>query len=430
MNFFSIFVATLLISALQSPINNFQILLRPGSNGVDTRTIDVAGFGHASEQQPTVKIPLCAGLTIVTAVRQQSGDYESIKTIESVTGQEVRLKYSTERMASDSLVDEPTFQRTVTHRTIRTEDLVNAQLYQQQFYEKLPEMIPGTTAIGTSTAVLNALKSKGEAEIGLFIAFTGKPSLDRNTHPNVFDFQMIAKINRVEPTDVMLPVLVNNTKVNLPAIHAAGDFFGDKTEFYFLDDPANPLALKWRYGIDALKDDDPAPDAKEYLVSNDRDSLEVTKISYRCNDGTSASQPVEGSGTQPTAAGAPSGVDQLEKTLASSGKAEIYDIYFTFNSDQLREESEPRLKEIADVMAKNPGRKIAVEGHTDSIGGNAYNLDLSRRRAVAVKDALTRRYHIDSVRLTTNGYGATRPQDTNETLEGRARNRRVELVRH
>jgi hypothetical protein len=205
------------------------------------------GRDPAIQQGAPLRIPLCAGLTIVTAISQQTGDYESIKTILSLTNQEVRLKYSSEHMTSDLLSNEkPKLERTTVVRTIRTEDLANANLYEQQFYEKLPELIAGTTAIGTSAAVLHALKTTGEAEIGIFIAFTGEPSLDRDVHPNVFDNEMVATIHRVEPAPVMLPLIVNNQRVQLPAIHAMGEFSGDKTEFFFLDDPANPIALKWR----------------------------------------------------------------------------------------------------------------------------------------------------------------------------------------
>jgi outer membrane protein OmpA-like peptidoglycan-associated protein len=87
------------------------------------------------------------------------------------------------------------------------------------------------------------------------------------------------------------------------------------------------------------------------------------------------------------------------------------------------------LAEIARVVQQNPSWSLAVEGHTDNIGGDASNIDLSKRRAAAVKQALVARYRIDGQRLQTNGYGASRPKDTNDTIEGRARNRRVELVK-
>jgi outer membrane protein OmpA-like peptidoglycan-associated protein len=87
------------------------------------------------------------------------------------------------------------------------------------------------------------------------------------------------------------------------------------------------------------------------------------------------------------------------------------------------------LKEIAQAMTDNPDWKLTVEGHTDNIGGNPYNLELSERRAAAVKQTLVSQYNIGADRLLTGGFGASRPIATNDTLEGRARNRRVELVR-
>ena len=400
-------------------------------------TVPIIAFNRANRetrnpqtQGTTIsRIPLCAGLTIVTAISQMGGDYESIKTIESVTDQEVRLRYSSERMVQDLMDNEPKLQRATVSRTVLTRDMANANLYQQQFYDQLPDPIPGTTAIGTSTAVLNELKTKGEAELGFFIAFTGTPSLDREVHPNVFDNQMIGKFHRVEPGPVMLPVIVNNIPVQLPTIHIMGDLVGDQTEFFFFDDPANPIALKWRYGIDAIPEEDVEKFAKSGMKLNrDLDKLQVIKITYRC--GNSAAGDSSGQAAQqspPPPGNFDSG--QLEKSLASTGRADVYDIYFTFNSDQIREESEPRLREIADALNKHSDWKLSVEGHTDGIGSNNYNLDLSRRRAAAVKDALVKRYKIEPGRLTTSGFGASRPKDTNDTLEGRAHNRRVELVR-
>lgn len=372
---------------------------------------------------------MCAGLTIVTAISQMGGDYESIKTIESVTDQEVRLRYSSERMVQDLMDNEPKLQRATVSRTVLTRDMANANLYQQQFYDQLPDPIPGTTAIGTSTAVLNELKTKGEAELGFFIAFTGTPSLDREVHPNVFDNQMIGKFHRVEPGPVMLPVIVNNIPVQLPTIHIMGDLVGDQTEFFFFDDPANPIALKWRYGIDAIPEEDVEKFAKSGMKLNrDLDKLQVIKITYRCGNSAAGDSSGQAGQQSPTSPGN-SDSGQLEKSLASTGRADVYDIYFTFNSDQIREESEPRLREIADALNKHSDWKLSVEGHTDGIGSNNYNLDLSRRRAAAVKDALVKRYKIEPGRLTTSGFGASRPKDTNDTLEGRAHNRRVELVR-
>jgi outer membrane protein OmpA-like peptidoglycan-associated protein len=369
-------------------------------------------------------IPLCPGLTIVTAVNQQDGDYESIKTIESVTDAAVRLKYSVERRVSDFLSTEPPkLQKFTLYRTVRRQDLKSASLYLQQFSTELPETIPQTTAIGTSTAVLNDLKTRGTSPLGIFITFTQiKPSIDRNVHPNVYDNQMISTVKRVGTGPVKLSVLVNDVPTDLPAIRAHGNFFGDESEFFFLDDPANPLALEFHVGIGGRAPMDPGL-ARAMGVkpqpAGDKEVLKVTKIAHRC--ATAAPGGGDDAATQ-----AP---DALEQSLARTGRAQVYSIYFSFDSDGIRAESGPTLQEIAGVLRRHPDWRLAVNGHTDNIGGDQYNLDLSARRAAAVRRALAVLYAPAQGRLTTAGYGRAQPVDTNDTLEGRARNRRVELVR-
>lgn len=87
------------------------------------------------------------------------------------------------------------------------------------------------------------------------------------------------------------------------------------------------------------------------------------------------------------------------------------------------------LREIATALSANPTWTLRIDGHTDNIGGERFNLDLSRRRAASVKQALTGHYKVAPARLSTSGFGAGRPKETNGTLAGRARNRRVELIR-
>ena len=120
----------------------------------------------------------------------------------------------------------------------------------------------------------------------------------------------------------------------------------------------------------------------------------------------------------------------LEEGLLENNKVDVYGIYFDFNSDRIRLESEPVLKEIETIMKRHPDWRLSIAGHTDNIGGNGdYNLQLSRNRSEAVRTTLISRFGIAADRLTSNGYGASAPEDTNDTSEGRARNRRVELVR-
>ena len=80
-------------------------------------------------------------------------------------------------------------------------------------------------------------------------------------------------------------------------------------------------------------------------------------------------------------------------------------------------------------LTTNPSLKVRIEGHTDSTGAADHNLDLSRRRAEAVKAVLVSQFSVDAGRLTTAGLGATKPVDSNDTPQGRAQNRRVELVK-
>jgi outer membrane protein OmpA-like peptidoglycan-associated protein len=116
--------------------------------------------------------------------------------------------------------------------------------------------------------------------------------------------------------------------------------------------------------------------------------------------------------------------------LEKEGRAKIYGIYFDFGSNQLRAESQPVLDEIAQVLKAYPDWKLRIEGHTDNIGGDGYNQNLSSNRAAAAKKAVTEGDSIGESRLTTQGFGDTHPAASNDTLEGRALNRRVELVRN
>jgi outer membrane protein OmpA-like peptidoglycan-associated protein len=119
----------------------------------------------------------------------------------------------------------------------------------------------------------------------------------------------------------------------------------------------------------------------------------------------------------------------MEQHLALDKRVDVYGIYFDFASDRLRPESAPVLAEIAAVLAKNEGWKLNINGHTDNVGSDPSNLELSRLRATSVKNALVERYGVAAGRLSTGGLGASQPQAKNDTPEGRARNRRVELIR-
>jgi outer membrane protein OmpA-like peptidoglycan-associated protein len=120
---------------------------------------------------------------------------------------------------------------------------------------------------------------------------------------------------------------------------------------------------------------------------------------------------------------------EIGRQLRETGRAVTQEIHFATGSAEILPASEPVLEEIAAVLRDDAGLELIIEGHTDSVGGAEMNLDLSRRRADAVKRWLVDRRGIAEVRLTTAGYGLTRPVADNADEDGRARNRRVELVR-
>lgn len=120
--------------------------------------------------------------------------------------------------------------------------------------------------------------------------------------------------------------------------------------------------------------------------------------------------------------------DSLEKNLAESGRTTLYGINFDFNSDIIRSESKPTLDKVIAISKEKPDWKFSVEGHTDNIGGEAFNQTLSERRASAVKKYLTDA-GIAPDKLQAVGKGASQPIAPNDSEIGRAQNRRVELVK-
>ena len=119
---------------------------------------------------------------------------------------------------------------------------------------------------------------------------------------------------------------------------------------------------------------------------------------------------------------------EMAQTMATAGGVALYGIYFDFNKADLKPESEPTLKEIAKLLESSPELKVLVVGHTDSVGSFESNADLSQRRAAAVVSALIRNHGVDGKRLKSVGVSFACPKATNQTEEGRAKNRRVELV--
>ncbi|MEJ1965460.1 MAG: OmpA family protein [Gammaproteobacteria bacterium] len=307
------------------------------------------------------------------------GDYEVVRVVDYIDKKAYRVTVSGEAPADDG--GDPV--EIQVSRTVRAEDQASARQMRNYFHDGDPDSFPGTLP-GVSAAVIEDLRSRGTAALTVLDA-------GQMFGMSVVRRTLSGTIARVAGGPVSLPMLVNGRLVQLPVIHAKGRLSqGSEEEEYdlhVLDDPANPIVLRFK-GAGA--------------------SSAIIKIEYPEPRNVPAS---------------------LERTLAAREIASVYGVYFSFGRADIRKQSEPVLAEIAAILKANPQWKLRIDGHTDGVGNDAANLDLSKRRAAAVKAALVGRYGIDASRLTTGGYGESSPKATNETPEGRALNRRVELRR-
>lgn len=258
-------------------------------------------------------------------------------------------------------------------------DLPSSHLLVTDGDAELSMPLPGTTRVSVSQQVYQELKS------GSPFPFEYRSHFDRVGAGYSWLYDYRGEMQRDLSDSYKLKVITNGQQMELPAIHAKGLLNGMPTEIAVLDDAANPLLL-------------------DLEIPRLRFALRTAKITY----------PV---------------AKKIESDLEQAGRAEIYGIYFDFDSAVIRAESEPVMEEIAEALRKNPGWQLSIQGHTDNIGGDAHNQALSAQRAESVKKALIERYAIAPDRLTTAGFGASQPKAPNDILEGRALNRRVELVK-
>jgi outer membrane protein OmpA-like peptidoglycan-associated protein len=336
-------------------------------------------FADAPHNESLVRIPFVVGLSTVRAVTTPEGDYETLRVVEAIDAKGYRLVASGE-VPSDSgrgLIE------LAIVRAVRAEDQLAARKMRTYFHTGDAQTFPGTVP-GVSAAVVKELRQTNKSQITFLDvgALFGMAAIRR---------ELSGTLTKVAEGPTSAPMLVNGRHVQLPVIHARGALTdgADSEEFdlYVLDDADNPIVLRFK-GNGAVSS--------------------VIRIEY------------------PEPSGSPV---SIESTLAARETAEIYGIYFAFGRADIRKHSERVLQEIAAILKRHPDWKLRIDGHTDGIGNDAANLELSKRRAGAVKAALMDRYGIAAVRLSSDGHGEAAPKDTNDTPEGRARNRRVELRR-
>ena len=118
----------------------------------------------------------------------------------------------------------------------------------------------------------------------------------------------------------------------------------------------------------------------------------------------------------------------MARSIDADGRVALYGIYFDSGKADIKSESKASLDQISELLNQRPDLKVHVVGHTDNVGGIESNMALSKRRADSVVAALATTYGVNRARLTGNGVASLAPVKTNTTEEGRAKNRRVELV--
>jgi hypothetical protein len=349
----------------------------------------------ALSQPPSATFPVTPGATLVIAVSNAptttaaanaaptaQGDYEIVVTLGAADARGVK------QMAFLDAVDQAGVRRQVIiPRAVSGADLDTSRQQVIGFRSSDAETLRGTTALGPSRLVSRELATSGRS----VFAFR-----------NFSDGPVISGTLVRDATPVSFPVLMNGERVMLQAMRTTGMMSaGGATrpfEHIILDHPQHPISLRMAYG--------PRGGTFPFTADFSRDVVRID-------------MPV----------GIPAGADRpLAAALAKNCRVEVPGIYFDFDQATLKAPSKPALEQIASLVREAPSRHVSIEGHTDSIGGAAYNDALSARRAAAVQAALVRDYGLRDANITTQGHGARQPLETNATPAGRARNRRVELV--
>jgi outer membrane protein OmpA-like peptidoglycan-associated protein len=341
--------------------------------------VPAAQLAELRKGQAAALIPLVPDLILDNTWVYYDADLEALDRVATVDDTEVKLTYSgpVAYQSNGKAVVQPSV--VIPAYPQCQADLLGSHLLVTEGNPKLSIPLVGVTRIGVSSEVYQDLKA------GRRTQFEYRSHFRQAGAGYAWGYDYHGEMQRDVLGAYRFKAIVNGTPTGLPAIHAMGQLNGNPVQMAVLDDAANPLLL-------------------DLEIATLQFALRVTKITY----------PV---------------AKKIETDIQNTGRAEIYGIYFDFDSAAIRVESEPVLDEIADALRQNPDWRLQINGHTDSIGGDAHNMILSRDRAEAVKKALIGRYSIAPDRLATEGLGATQPKAANDTVEGRALNRRVELVK-
>jgi outer membrane protein OmpA-like peptidoglycan-associated protein len=350
-------------------------------------------------QESITQIRPVTGLALVSTLQFPQGDREDVVELKRVDSAGIHYVWRLLEIWSngDTISD-------VRERRVRANDLAGAPRWDPVFASGDDLERPGYTAFSISSAAYVALRDRGsmrfmtalvDTSVGVLAALGGRGALRRSPYKGT--------LTRVAPKPRPFPLLLDGRRVTVPALRLRGDFkYGARSaalDLWVLADSAHPLLLKSVFGENVFQ---------------------MVRVDYPV---ASSGAGVAG-GTGVLSMGA-----MLERQLDAECRVELPGVYFAFNSALIAPASDRALAQVAAVLSRHPTWMLAVEGHTDSVGTAAANQTLSLRRAEAVRARLAERHGVDTGAWKATGYGPSRPREPNATIEGRARNRRVELVR-
>ena len=350
-------------------------------------------------QEPRLTLPLPEGTAVVQTLQFPEGDRESVLLAEEVTPEGTRWSWS--------LVEVHTSGDTARQDLAFVEagaDVADAFRIRTFHGNEGPIEHPGYTMMAVSRRVYRQVRATGADSFQVMeLGPPGGPSMLGEMAQGLLGrrkwvpTRWRGTLSLAAPAPAPFALLVNGRRTTVPALHLRGSFVARERRFepqlWVLADSAYPLILKW-IGHS----------------SQPTNVLQTVRVDFPAG------------GTSPS-------VD-LERTLDSVCRVELPGIYFAFNSALLEPASDRAIAALAEVLARHPDWTGAIEGHTDSVGSAAANRLLSERRAAAVRDRLVLHHKLAVSRLRIMGHGSSQPRESNATIEGRARNRRVELVRN
>lgn len=347
--------------------------------------------GALLRAQPSPTIPRVPHLALVQTLHLgDTLDRESVVTLVEASPAGVKYRWNLLEVRPNGDTT-----RDVHERFVSSADLDTSTRWHEFYEPKEPLEHPGYTAFTLGSSLYEQLRASGSGQFSLLTfaeddearAFAGAFGLGGG-RPAIVRWR--GTLTRQSPKDEAFPLLVNGRRVMVPALHLKADLTSRgehwSPEIWILAQHDHPLILK-------------LSDAKRVFQTVRADLVEL-----------------------------PSRGGVLEGALVKECRLELPGIYFEFNSAALAPASDNAIASLADVLKRHGDWAATIEGHTDSIGGAKSNQLLSERRAEAVRARLVSA-GVGAGRLKAAGYGATRPRETNTTIEGRARNRRVELVR-